>query len=92
MKMFRVWDGYQMNYQDTSTEELPCMRATGEDDGGGKSIYECDILERGAARGVVEYNEYDMRFSVRFGMELVPLNEGMAFTVVGNAFETPNRI
>lgn len=84
---YRLYDGYAMTYADTPSEEQTTMRSTEQRDSNGREIYECDILSRRDARGVVEYDESAFRFSVRFGRELIPLYEGAAFTIVGNAFE-----
>ncbi len=84
---YRIFNGYQMTFQDLPSLEHPTMQLTDLMDANGKPIWECDIVTRGTRKGVVEYDQELERFSVRFGTELVPLYDGESFTVVGNAFE-----
>lgn len=84
---YRIYDGYTMSYQDEPSEEHPSMKGVGQYDSRGQPVYECDILQRDKARGVVEWDPLTLRFLLRFGTELVPLTEASVFTVAGNAFE-----
>lgn len=89
---YRIFDGFKMTLSGGPDPDYPSMRLTGQRDSTGTDIWECDILERGKARGVVEYDDLTRRFLVRFGREVVELNEGVAFTVAGNAFEHPDKV
>lgn len=86
---YRIYDGYQIAYQDIPSNEFPCMRDTGQRDVDGEVIWECDILERDSARVVVEWEEWSRRFVTRSGQETKPLTDGRSYLVVGNAFENP---
>lgn len=89
---YRIYDGTRMTLSGGPDPDYPSMRLTGQVDSKGERIWECDILSRGRARGVVEYDDLTRRFLIRFGRETVELNEGVAFTVVGNAFENPDKV
>lgn len=82
-----MFDGDQMIYGDMPREEYPVMRHTGQQDSQGRGIFECDILDQGDDRVVVEYDETAQRFAVRIGRELVRFDEWDRWIVVGNAFE-----
>lgn len=84
---YRVYDGYTMTFQDLPTEEGVCMRSTDLYDAEGEEIWECDVLERGGVRGVVEWEEWARRFVIRTGVETRHLSDGGEYLVVGNAFE-----
>jgi hypothetical protein len=86
---YRIYDGYQMSYQDTPSSEFPCMRPTELRDADGGDVYECDILEGKDLRGVVEWEEWARRFVLRSGVETRPLIDAREFWVIGNAFEDP---
>lgn len=85
---YRIFDGYQMTHTDHPSTEHPIMRSTGLSDSQGAAIYECDILTRGSLKGVVEHDGH--LFYLRTGTQVKRLEDGAAFTVVGNAFENPN--
>lgn len=92
MSAYRIFDGYQMIFSDTLTEEFPCMKSTQLWDTKGREIYESDILFDGKNKGVVEYDEYDLRFYIRRGAELKGFYEVGNYVVLGNAFENPELI
>lgn len=84
---YRIYDGYQMTYQDKPSDEFPCMRSTDLFDLEGTAIYESDILERGGTLGVVEWDEWARRFMLRVGHTTRHLDDACDWVVVGNAFE-----
>jgi hypothetical protein len=87
MSKYRIFDGDKMVYQDLPSSEFPCMKDTGQKDIAGQTIYECDILECGVSRGVVEWDEYSLCFSLRVGGKLRTLGDVSGCDVVGNAFQ-----
>lgn len=91
-RLYRIFDGYSIFFQDTPSDEYTTMLPTGFTDMNDNPIYESDILVVNGTRGVVEYDEFTFRFLVRFGSELVELTQGSVFSILGNAFDNPNLI
>ena len=87
MSAYRVWNGYEMVYQDVPSEDGACMKWTGLTDIKSKDIYEADIISNDHTRATVEYVEDDERFVLRHGLETRGFYEARDFVVLGNAFE-----
>lgn len=83
---YRIFDGYTMSYQDIPSNEFVTMKSTDMVDIDGETVYECDILERGNQRGIVEWDEWAKRFMVRVGKVTRHLDDASDWSVVGNAF------
>lgn len=84
---YRIFDGYNMSFQDIESVEFPCMRDTDLLDSKNKIIYESDILERGGKTGVVEWDEWARQFVLRVGGVTRRLDDARDWSIVGDAFQ-----
>ena len=84
-KKYRVWDGYQMTFQEGESKDGFSMEYTGFEDSNGVPVYECDIVSDSKHIGVIERSVNG--FLTRSGTETFRLPAPSLLTVLGNAFE-----
>ncbi len=84
---YRIFDGYVMTRAEAPSKEYPSMRSTKMFDTNGQEIYECDILEGGGKRAVVEWDDWVKRFTLRIDKTSKALEDASYWRVVGNAFQ-----
>lgn len=88
---YRLFDGYSMTFSD-QREDGAVMRRAPVDASNGIPIWEGDIISDGRHKGVVEYDEFTFRFGIRNGREMRVLLSETDYTVLGNAFEHPDKV
>lgn len=88
---YRLFDGYSMTFSD-SPGTGASMRRAPVDASNGAPIWEGDIVSDGRRKGVVEYDEFTFRFGIRNGREMRALLPETDYTVLGNAFEHPDKV